>query len=313
MVRLNSLFASENMTSATEMSETVGRRRPLPAMTNIGKASLAIGGLAVLSIAALRLYTTVAPTQDGESVPITVGVAIWLIYRRWRELAPTSQGGVAPLAYLLMATSAALFIYARVLDRTTVELYGVVGLVASLIYYLNGFKVVRGLAIPFLALIFAIPMPTQFIAFLTLSSKAWATNEAMVLLNQLGIDVVRDGFNVMVDQYVLTVKDACSGLNSLISLTWAGLIYIYLRRSPPWYYFLIMAAPIIALAETANLVRIIILVLLTHFFGDSVAQGVLHETAGLLMFAIALSAVFGLDLVVYSVADWLKARKARER
>ena len=43
------------------------------------------------------------------------------------------------------------------------------------------------------------------------------------------------------------------------------------------------------------------LILLTYFFGNDVAQGFLHFTAGMLLFATALVFVFGLDrLVAYA-------------
>ena len=84
-------------------------------------------------------------------------------------------------------------------------------------------------------------------------------------------------------------------MNSLISLSEIGLFYIYIRRSPPgrWYFFYIPL--IILFAVVGNFARVIILVLLTHFYGDAVAQGYLHETAGLVTFTVALLGVILVD------------------
>jgi exosortase/archaeosortase family protein len=43
------------------------------------------------------------------------------------------------------------------------------------------------------------------------------------------------------------------------------------------------------------LIRVIALVLITHYAGEDAAQGFLHNTAGLLMFAAALLGIFALD------------------
>ena len=87
-------------------------------------------------------------------------------------------------------------------------------------------------------------------------------------------------------------------MNSLFSLSAVGLLYLQLRRTPPGWYILLMIIPIVAFALLGNLVRILCLIALTHFFGDDVAQGFLHESAGLLTFATALLGVMGLDAVV---------------
>ena len=42
-----------------------------------------------------------------------------------------------------------------------------------------------------------------------------------------------------------------------------------------------------------------VLILLTYFFGDQVAQGFLHETAGMFLFAVDLLLVFILDSVLW--------------
>ena len=74
-----------------------------------------------------------------------------------------------------------------------------------------------------------------------------------------------------------------------------SLFYIYLLHNATWRYSLMLVAWIIPLAILANVIRIIILVLLTYHFGDAAAQGFLHSTAGLVMFATALLGIFLVD------------------
>ena len=117
-------------------------------------------------------------------------------------------------------------------------------------------------------------------------------------LQVFGIPIFRQGVTLIVAQYELLVEDACSGMNSLIGLTAITLFYIYLLRNASWRYSLFLVTLVIPIAIVANVLRIVILVLLTYFFGNAVAQGFLHETAGLVLFATSLMLVFLIDSVV---------------
>src|SRR3546814_17881796 len=63
-------------------------------------------------------------------------------------------------------------------------------------------------------------------------------------------------------------------------------------------YSLLLASLIVPIAVLANMVRITLLVLLTYYFGDAVAQGFLHSTAGFLLFALALALIFAADALL---------------
>jgi exosortase/archaeosortase family protein len=63
-------------------------------------------------------------------------------------------------------------------------------------------------------------------------------------------------------------------------------------------YSLILTLFVIPIAIAANIFRIMVLILLTYFFGNEVAQGILHFTAGMMLFATALVCVFGVDRLI---------------
>ena len=60
----------------------------------------------------------------------------------------------------------------------------------------------------------------------------------------------------------------------------------------------------------SNVVRVLALVLITYHFGDAAAQGFLHDFAGLLMFAVALLTIFGIDQLVSPLLVKREARAA---
>ena len=55
---------------------------------------------------------------------------------------------------------------------------------------------------------------------------------------------------------------------------------------------------IVPIAIAANLLRVIVLILLTYYGGEAVAQGFLHEMAGLFMFGVALILLVAWDSFV---------------
>ena len=94
------------------------------------------------------------------------------------------------------------------------------------------------------------------------------------------------------------MEDACAGLNSIISLTAVGLFYIYLMHNASWRYSLLLLALLLPIAIAANVIRVIILVLLTYYFGNEVAQGYLHDFAGIVTFVSALLLFFLVDQIL---------------
>ena len=122
------------------------------------------------------------------------------------------------------------------------------------------------------------------------------------LLQLFGVPVVREGVTLFVAQYQLLVEDACAGMNAILGLTSLGLFYAYLQHGASWRYCAALAVFIIPIALLANVVRIIILVLITWQFGNEAAQGYLHGTAGLVTFATGLLLVFALDSLLSKLA-----------
>ena len=118
------------------------------------------------------------------------------------------------------------------------------------------------------------------------------------LLSAVGYPISQVGVTLYIAQYQLLVEDACAGLNSIISLTAVGLFYIYLMHNASWRYSLLLLALLLPIAIAANVIRVIILVLLTYYFGNEVAQGYLHDFAGIVTFVSALLLFFLVDQIL---------------
>jgi exosortase len=98
-----------------------------------------------------------------------------------------------------------------------------------------------------------------------------------------------------IGQYQLLVADACSGLHSMFSLSAMGLLYLYLMRHTSTTRNLLLIASILPIAFISNVMRVMLLVLITYYLGDEAGQGFLHGFAGILLFVIGLLFLFLVD------------------
>ena len=65
-----------------------------------------------------------------------------------------------------------------------------------------------------------------------------------------------------------------------------------------WLHNGIMLASILPIAFLANIIRVMVLVLITYHLGDEAGQGFLHGTAGMVLLIVALIGLFVLDSVL---------------
>ncbi len=274
-----------------------------------------------LGVAALAIPTLVENFQqywsleEGAQVPITLALGAWLLARRWpamraaalsAEPARARAGAVSNgLAVGLWLANTAVYVLGRVAGQFLVESYALYGFLLIGIYALVGVRGLRAGGFPLVYLVFSLPIPFFVSHALTTQLRLGITAAIVDLFQALGFNIVKDGLTIMVDQYQLAVEEACSGMNSLFSLSAIGLVYVYLRRPGRNLYYALMLAPIVGFAIFSNFVRIAIVVLLTHSFGDAVAQSILHEATGFMTFSVALGGVIALDALI---GPWLARR-----
>lgn len=263
-------------------------------------------GLVVLGIPTLIHLARESWTgETGVHGPIVLATGIWLFAQRWRELQGIRRDGRPLLVAATIAPALVAYVFGRAFDFLAIEVFAF-GLVALGVFYaFLGGEAVRRMWFPIVYMIFVVPIPGWVIDTVTGPLKAYVSHSATYLLEKAGYPIVREGVTLYVAQYQLLVEDACAGLNSLISLTAISLFYIYVLHNASWRYALFLMLWIVPVALLANLIRVMILVLITYHFGNAAAQGFLHSTAGLVMFASALIGIFAVDRLMTPVRKLL--------
>jgi exosortase len=234
-------------------------------------------------------------TEQGGHGPLVLATGSWAI---WRELkgATFERRPGEPLIWIpLLGLALALFVLARITGVLEIEGYAMYGSLIVAAYSLFGAGLIRRIWFPLVYLAFTLPPPDTVVTFVTQPIKIAISSWAVSLLYLIGYPVASSGVTIQIGQYQLLVAAACAGLNSIVTLTALCLFYVYLRHRSDPKAFLVIALAAIPVAVVSNFVRVIALVLITYYFGDAVAQGFVHDFAGLLMFAVALLTIFGID------------------
>jgi exosortase len=258
---------------------------------------LAIGVAAVLGCSYFRFATDVWPLPNNDHEPVVVAIALFTFWLKRREFTAAKAPEYTFTAMLLLCFGVlALLLGARTKIATLESVAHLVILIGAL-WLFGGSHLVRRLWFSLFFLLLSIPVPSFLLAMATKDLKELVANVAESAIYVLGYPIARDGVVITIGQYQLLVAEACSGMNSIISLSAIGLVYLYLVPPKRVWQYLATVLCIVPIAVAANIVRIMLLILITYHLGDAAGQGFLHEFAGLAMFAFALSAFIAISII----------------
>ncbi|WP_294029517.1 exosortase V [Sphingopyxis sp.] len=291
------------MATAADTRIAAGQPDPLSRNARFGTISLAIG-LLLFSIPTMIFVVRQSWTgEEGAHGPIVLVTGLWLLFRRWKEVSDLARAAPSASVWALLACFVPLQIFARITQIVEIEGYLMYACLLVVLYSVVGLEVMKRLWFPLFYLAFIFPPPETLVAFVTVPMKIWLSEAAIRFLDMFGYPIGGEGVRIYIGQYELLVAAACSGINSIISLSAISLFYIYMRHQAHWRYALLLVLLIVPVALIANFFRVLVLILLTYHAGEAAAQGFLHNFAGILMFAIALLTIFGLDLLLKPLWD----------
>jgi len=232
-----------------------------------------------------RLVTQWATDEDmghGFFVPLIAAYIGWRKLRQpplveWKP----SWWGLAVAAWgclqLGVATLGAELFLAR-----TAFIISVIGVVLTL----GGWGVLRRLAFPLFLLFFMVPIPAIIYNQITFPLQLFASQVADWTLSALGIPVLREGNILELASQRLNVVEACSGIRSLLSLSFLSLVYAYFFDGKVWMRWLLLVATL-PIAILANAGRVTLTGLASEL-NPELARGVFHYASGWVIFMIAL-------------------------
>jgi exosortase B len=238
---------------------------------------------------------TLWQTDEQAHGAIIFAVVIWLFWQKRREVAEAPEQPMPWLGWPLFISGLLVYVVGRALSITVFEFGSQVLIVTGGLLLLKGRAALRAAWFPVLFMVFMIPVPTILVDAMTGTLKQWVSVIAENLLYSAGYPIGRSGVMLTIGQYQLLVADACSGLHSMFSLSALGVLFMYLMARKSVAHNVIMLASILPIAFTANIIRVMVLVLVTYYLGDEAGQGFLHGAAGMVLMGAALAVLVLLD------------------
>ncbi|MDR5172646.1 exosortase B [Methylobacillus flagellatus] len=273
---------------------------------------LLIGLLFLFVPTYMNLMDTVWQMQDQAHGPLILMVVLYLIWVDKEVLLdPVNlrQSGRA-LGILIFVFGLLVYVIGRSQDLLVFDVGSQIPVLAGLLLIFYKVKTLKRFWFPLFFLFFMIPLPGSMLDVVTLPMKVAVSYVAEHVLYWFDYPIARSGVIIQIGQYQLLVADACAGMHTLISLEALGLLYLNIVRHDSLARNLLLALLIIPISFSANVIRVIVLTLITYYFGDEVGQGFVHGFAGILLFVVALTLIISVDsLIQYFVGKRIK-RKA---
>lgn len=288
-----------NTTLQTEPAQDV---RPVELPFGI-PAIVWFSGLLILCYVPI-LYSLVRHWMNDEDmghgffVPVIAGYIAW---QKREELA------AAPLksnwfGLVILALAAAQSIVGTLGAELFVSRTAFIGSVIGVVLYMGGMPAIKVLAFPLFLLFFMVPIPAIVYNQITFPLQLLASRVAEVVLSAIGIPVLRDGNVLELPSQKLSVVEACSGIRSLLSLSFLSLVYGFFFDNKGWmkWWLLISTVPI---AITANAARVTITGILSEI-NTEYAHGMYHSASGWIVFMVALVFLAIVHSLTNRVAAW---------
>ncbi|MDD5069626.1 MAG: exosortase/archaeosortase family protein [Candidatus Omnitrophica bacterium] len=227
--------------------------------------------------------------SHGVLVPF---ITLFLVWRRRKEIFNSTVKS-SPMGLVVLIFGLLLYLASQQLQINFGSYLSIIFVISGLVLYLLGAEFFRKLLFPIGFLLFMMPLPRVMIIGISFKMKIMAAQLSTLVVNLMGLEAVREGSTIFFGNESLIVGDPCSGLRSLISFFALGALFIQFVDAK-WFKKFILVLSTFPVAVISNMVRLVLLVLATHVYGQEFALGFFHDLTGVLVFVVGF---FGLYFV----------------
>ena len=270
--------------------------------------------------------------SHGLLIPFVIGYILWLERQRFSEVQTRPAVwwgaiGVGFSLFLLWAGTAGAELF--------VQRISLVVILASVLVYFWGFRLLRQIAVPLSLLILSIPIPQIIFNRIAFPLQLFASRCAVGAMSFLSIPVLRQGNIIELmplgasEPKKLAVVEACSGIRSLMTLVTLAVVYAYFTRpksdvahdkpkfaghflkSFTFWRSLLLVVAAVPIAILTNAIRVSGTGVLAHYYGTRVADGFFHSFSGWVIYIAAAVLLFATGWVLDRFAGLDKKDQAR--
>jgi exosortase len=270
---------------------------------------IAFAVLLVISYWSMLSFTgrVLSESEDmahGFFAPLVCAAIVW--QKRSRVVALRSSGSAWGLTILSVA--AVLAVISAIGASSTLSRLAFLGSLTGAIVLLGGWRLLRELSLPLLLLFFTFPIPPVLYGEITQPLQLLASAWSESTLELLGYSVLREGNILQLPNQRLSVVEACSGIRSLVTLSFFCLVYVYQFEPRRWKAALLVLASVPA-AILVNMLRITT----TGIIGENhpeLTKGLAHESLGWALFAVGFGLVVLLQMTLRTLARRSLAKRS---
>jgi exosortase len=172
---------------------------------------------------------------------------------------------------------------------------------------LGGTAYLRVFFFPLFLLFFMVPIPAIIYNQITFPLQILASRVAENTIDLLQIPVIRQGNLLILPQQTLNVVEACSGIRSLLTLTFLSLVYGYFFEARTWVRIVLFLSTI-PIAIAANAGRVAFTGVVSQFKPE-LAEGWFHEAQGWVIFMIGLVILLAFHQLIIRTSNFINNRR----
>jgi exosortase len=244
-------------------------------------------------------FTLALRDYEYTHILLILPISAALILLEWRSLRPMVALNVRT-GFALLAMAVLVAVFARGWSASlssdvqlSIRMFALVLSWIGAFVLCFGSRVSRSVLFPLCFLFGLVPFPQlalNEIVRLLQQGSAWA---AYVLFAAVGVPVVQNGVMLTIPGLTVEVAKECSSIRSSSMLLVTTMVLAQLLLRSPWRKVLVIGVAVV-LSVAKNGLRIFTIAMLGTRVDPGFLTGKLHHNGGIVFFAIALAAVFGL-------------------
>jgi exosortase D (VPLPA-CTERM-specific) len=265
-------------------------------------AVVLVAGLIAVFWDGLALMVTWWEADEYNHGYLIPPVALYLLWLRGEELRNAELRG-SWTGLLFVAAGLCGLVLGELSAIYTIIQYAFMLTLLGIIVATIGWPGFRIAWVPYVYLIFMIPLPNFLYFNLSAELQLISSQIGVAVIRLFGISVFLEGNVIDLGIYQLQVAEACSGLRYLFPLMSFGFLCAAIYRGPWWHRAIIFLSAI-PLTILMNSFRIGVIGVLVENFGIEQAEGFLHYFEGWIVFMACVGIMF--------LIMWVLSRLSRQ-
>lgn len=234
--------------------------------------------------------------SHGYLIPLIVVFLVWQKKDVLERLEFRGSWGGLALVFL----GCLILLVGELSTLYTVVQYGFFITLAGVVLAWLGTSAFAIIAIPLAISVFMVPLPSFLYNDLSALLQLVSSEIGVWVIRQFGISVFLEGNVIDLGSMKLQVVEACSGLRYLFPLMTLAFIVAYFYKGAFWKRLVIFLSSI-PITVLMNSLRIGLIGVTVEYWGQEMAQGVLHDFEGWVVFM----ASFGVLLLLMCVLTFV--------